>query len=159
MSRRSLSSALEREHREIDGEIDAFLAGLDSDGADFERLATALAALRRHIYLEEAILFPPIRDGGLVMPIFVMLREHGELWSTMETLAKLSVPGADPGQLRQACRELLAQLEQHNQKEEPVIYPHADTGLPDQTSTELAEFMTAGRMPDGWVCEQARSQV
>ncbi len=157
MAERSLASALEREHHEIDGEIEAFIAGLDEGRLNPEPLTEALTALRRHIYLEEAILFPPIRDGGLVMPIFVMVREHGELWRAMEALSELLEAGADAALLQRTCRALLAQLDQHNQKEEPVIYPHADTGLPDQVSAELARFMATGRMPDGWVCEQART--
>jgi len=25
-------------------------------------------------------LFPPLRDAGMVAPVFVMLREHGQMW-------------------------------------------------------------------------------
>jgi hypothetical protein len=49
----------------------------------------------------------------------------------------------------------LDQLLQHNSKEEPVIYPNADTELPPQTSAELSRFIGAGRTPDGWVCQHA----
>lgn len=45
--------------------------------------------LRRYIYLEEAFVFPPIRKAGMIMPIFVMTREHGELWRTTDFLADL----------------------------------------------------------------------
>lgn len=82
----TLSAALEREHHEIDAGLEAFLDGLDSGEVRRDELTRAADALRRHIYLEEEILFPPIRDAGLVPPILVMLREHGEIWQTLDAL-------------------------------------------------------------------------
>ena len=120
-----------------------------------EPLDAALEALRRHIYLEETILFPPIREAGMIMPIFVMMREHGELWRTMGALTDLIVDRPDGEQLRNTCHRLLGQLEVHNSKEEPIIYPHADSGLPAQVRAELTRFIETGRIPDGWACRQA----
>lgn len=150
-----LSILLEREHHEIDSGIETFIEKLDGGCVQPEPLSAVLEALRRHIYLEETFLFPPIREAGMVMPIFVMLREHGELWRTMGALTDLVVDGADSEQLRATCRQLLGQLEQHNSKEEPILYPHADTDIPAQVSAELARFIETGRTPDGWVCRQA----
>lgn len=151
-----LSAALEQEHYEIDCGIEAFIEQLVEGSRQAEPLADALQALHRHIYLEEVFLFPPLREAGLVMPIFVMMREHGQLWQTTQTLAELLEAGTDNEHLLSICRQLLAQLEQHNSKEEPVIYPHADSDLPAQTQAELARFMETGRVPEGWVCQQAR---
>lgn len=150
-----LSVILKREHHEIDSAIAAFIETLDGGCVPPEPLSAALEALRRHIYLEETFLFPPIREAGMMMPIFVMMREHGELWRTMDVLADLLVGRTDNEQLRDACHRLLGQLEQHNSKEEPIIYPHADTDLPAQVSAELARFIETGRLPGGWVCQQA----
>lgn len=151
----SVSDALEREHREIDGAIAAFLDALDAGTVAPEPLTEALQALRRHIYAEEVFLFPPVRDAGLVMPVFVMLREHGELWQQIDALSDLLTDGADTARLSETCRLLLDHLARHNAKEEPVIYPHADTALPSHTSAELARFLGSGRTPDGWVCQLA----
>jgi regulator of cell morphogenesis and NO signaling len=120
-----------------------------------EPLTAALEALRRHIYLEEVFLFPPVREAGMVMPIFVMMREHGELWRTMDVLTDLLADGKDRRRLGYTCRQLLDQLGQHNSKEEPVIYPRSDTDLPAPTSAELTRFIETGRTPDGWVCRHA----
>jgi iron-sulfur cluster repair protein YtfE (RIC family) len=152
---RVLSVVLEREHHEIDSGIEAFIEKLDGGSVQPEPLSAALEALRRHIYLEETFLFPPIREAGMVMPIFVMMREHGELWRTMGALTDLLVDRADSEQLRDACHRLLGQLEQHNSKEEPIVYPHVDTDLPAQVRAELDRFIETGRAPDGWVCQQA----
>jgi hemerythrin-like domain-containing protein len=150
MTMETLAAALEREHHEIDGAIEAYL---EEPGENAESLARALAALRRHIYLEEQFLFPPLRAAGFVAPIFVMLREHGELWRTMESIEReleddaASVPGE--------CKWLLALLAKHNAKEEPILYPHADSALTAPASAELREFLREGRLPDGWVCSGA----
>lgn len=88
-----------------------------------------MEALRRHIYLEEEFLFPPLREAGLVAPIFVMLREHGELWDTLEAIeAQLRAGGGD-GPLAASSETLLGQLERHNFKEESIVYPQADAVL------------------------------
>ncbi len=113
-----------------------------------------MQALRRHIYLEEEILFPPLRDGGLVAPIFVMLREHGEIWDTMAAIETMLGEGDEPG-AAEGCRELLTRLEQHNGKEEPIIYPQADAELSADASTKLRSFLAEGRTPAGWSCERA----
>ncbi len=59
-------------------------------------------------------------------------------------------------ELLSTCRELLTQLDQHNSKKEPIIYPHAENDLTEEAANELAEFLHAGSTPDGWVCEAAR---
>lgn len=174
----SLSAALTREHEEIDGGIESFVASLD-DGAttspDTGALLTAFAALRRHIYLEEEFVFPPLEAAGMWMPIQVMTREHGEIWRAMDGIeAALSAlsdgggvagaetatadqPGpADRAALLAAARDLLALLDSHNSKEEPVIYPRADVELAADAQERLGEFLREGRTPEGWVCIQAR---
>lgn len=145
----TLAAALEREHREIDRGVEAFLDGEER----VEALAQAFRALRRHIYLEEEFLFPPLRAAGFVAPIFVMLREHGELWRTMETIER-ELAGDGSGAAAQ-CKVLLAQLEKHNSKEEPTLYPHADDVLGAPASAGLRSFLEHGSLPDGWTCAGA----
>jgi regulator of cell morphogenesis and NO signaling len=157
MAEGTLSAALEREHREIDAGVDAFQAGLTRGETVAEPLKQALAALRRHIYLEEEFVFPPLRAAGMVPPVFVMLREHGELWTTMDALeAELAAEPQIDG-LRATCQTLVVQLKTHNDKEEPIIYPQADTVLDAEARQRLMSFLESGAMPDGWVCERARS--
>lgn len=163
MTDQTLSAALEREHQQVDAGIGAFLARLAGGTVDADGLNTTLTALRRHIYLEEEILFPPLRQGARMVSIFGMIRGHGEIWHTMDTLASLSMPlslsatgGGEHDALREACRQLLTLLEAHNKVEEAVIYSAADIDLEPAKATELADFMKTGKRPDGWVCEKAR---
>jgi iron-sulfur cluster repair protein YtfE (RIC family) len=156
MTADTLASALEREHREIDRGVAAYLEGTDTEEARAHSLLQAMAALRRHIFLEEEFLFPPLRDAGFVAPIFVMLREHGELWRTMEAIdGELADDGGPPP--RAQCKVLLALLAKHNAKEEPILYPHADSVLDAPAGEELRTFLDRGRLPDGWVCSGAAS--
>jgi regulator of cell morphogenesis and NO signaling len=152
----TLATALEREHREIDGGIEAYTAGLAEGKNDTAPLLRAMDGLRRHIYLEEEFLFPPLRAGGLMVQLFVMVREHGDLWKTMEALDSSLAAGAASDALLELCTTLLAQLNKHNTKEEPIIYPQADTVLSGEASAQLKAFLDSGRMPEGWVCEKAR---
>jgi len=150
----TLALALEREHREIDRAVEAYLSTPDEGQGHTEHLKETMAALRRHIYLEEEFLFPPLRAAGLVAPIFVMLREHGELWQTMESIER-ELSGEKTGAEVPACKRLLVQLERHNSKEEPIVYPHADGVLGARASSELSAFLDNGRMPDSWTCANA----
>ena len=99
MTGTALAEAFTREHHEIDAGIQAYLDGLDSGGS-VAPLQTAMHALRRHIYLEERFMFPPLREAGLMMPILVMLKEHGELWRRMDELDVALADGDEPGELR-----------------------------------------------------------
>ena len=144
MANESLSSALEREHHEIDAGIESYASSLDP--AD---LRDALTALRRHIYLEEEYLFPPLRDGGLLAPIFVMLREHGELWDAMARIDALLADGQDA---RNACTDLLERLAAHNAKEEPIVYPEVDK---ISQADAVLDLLGTAVMPADWVCQHA----
>ncbi|MBS9535260.1 hemerythrin domain-containing protein [Mycobacterium sp. M1] len=150
-----LAVALEREHIAVDAGPAAFLRGLDGGVSDGVALEATLEALQRHIYLEERILFPLIRHGGMVMPLTVMMSEHGEIWRTMDALTESVLNGSDTERIRSLGEQLLRQLHEHNGKEESVVYPAADTTLTSEQSAELADFLATGLAPDGWYCQEA----
>lgn len=143
MTGTGLGEAFTREHHEIDAGIQAYLDGLDSGGS-VAPLQTAMHALRRHIYLEERFMFPPLREAGLMMPILVMLKEHGELWRRMDEIDVALADRGDPAELRQRCQEMLDLLEAHNSKEEPIVYPKADSDLSEHQQEQ------SGPVPRGW---------
>ena len=142
-----LASALEREHHEIDAGIAAFTV---SPG-DPQPLIRAIRALRRHIYLEEEFLFPLLGEAepGLRAPVFVMLREHAQIWATLER-----EPAS--GAALVLCRQLTVRLLHHNLKEEKILYPRADDTLPPAVAGRLRAFLGSGELPEGWVCTKAR---
>lgn len=60
----SLSQALEREHREIDNAIKGCADGSVLDSQSKVDLKRAVDELRRHIYVEEELLFPHCARQG-----------------------------------------------------------------------------------------------
>lgn len=150
----SIAALLEDEHHEIDDGIETFLEGLARGELQLSQLTRAGAALRRHIYLEEEFLFPPLRAAGMLAPVLVMLREHGEIWQTLDAIDGLDA-AVDPDGLRERCRELLDRLAEHNAKEEPIIYPRGDAVLDADQTAQLLDFIDSAELPQGWVCAQA----
>jgi len=150
MGTESLAAALEREHHEIDEGIAAFAASPRNP----QPLARAIRALRRHIYLEEEFLFPLLGEAepALRAPVFVMLREHAQIWNTLDALER--EPGGSTGHALR--RQLTSQLLHHNLKEERVLYPRADDTLPPSVAGRLRAFLSSGELPEGWVCVKAR---
>jgi iron-sulfur cluster repair protein YtfE (RIC family) len=149
------AAALEQEHREIDAAIEAFLAGLDDGALRLEALRDALQELRRHIYVEEVFLFPPLRRAGLLPPVLVMVREHGAIWQTLDELdGRLARDPAGPA-TRDLLHRLTVQLLHHNMKEERILYPESDRVLGDPERADLDAMLEFGELPDGWVCERA----
>ena len=156
MQTESLALALQREHQEIDAGIDAYTAA----DPDPEALSRAIGALRRHIYLEEELLFPLLRraEHGLTAPILVMLREHAEIWPLLDELDRELAAGSGPAGSRSGLvRQLTTRLLHHNLKEERVLYPRADAILSASDADVLRVFLGSGDLPAGWVCLRARS--
>lgn len=152
MATQSLAAALEQEHQEIGAGISAFTAS----PADPQPLTRAIRALRRHIYLEEEFLFPLLGEAEptLRAPVFVMLREHAQIWALVDTLE--SRPGTPSGIGPALGRRLASQLLHHNLKEEKILYPRADDVLSPAAAGRLRAFLGSGEAPEGWVCVKAR---
>ena len=145
----SLAELLEAEHRAIDAGIEEYTG--DSPGGE-AALTEAIDALRRHIYLEEEFCFDALRERGLMMPVMVMLREHGEIWTVCDAVADAIAAGTEA---TDAAASLLTMLEVHNSKEEPILYPHIAEAIGPDASADLLDFLETGTMPDGWVCAAA----
>lgn len=156
----SLAAAFTREHHQIDTAIEDFLSSNEPLPQRATHLVAGIQALRRHIYLEEEIVFPHLPSGELMMPLMVMYREHGQLWAHMDALEQsLHRSTADTVDLAATCREMLALLERHNSKEEPIIYPYMDTALTDDEQHQVRDLLADGTLPDGWVCREASPTV
>ena len=156
MQTSSLAAALEREHQEIDAGIAAYTAA----PSERQPLTRAIDALRRHIYLEEEFLFPLLGEAepALQAPVLVMLREHAQIWDTLDALERdrdLSSTGAGPA----LCKQLATQLLHHNLKEEKILYPRADEALPPAAVHRLRAFLDSGDAPEGWVCRARTRRV
>ncbi len=151
MNHASPSQWLEVQHRQIDQGIEGMLDGSGTP----EQLGHSLDLLRLHIYLEEAVLFPPLEQAGLTMPVFVMQREHGQMWPLLQALGAAGASGGTDAAVAESCGTLLQLLQIHNPKEEQILYTAADRIAAEQGDGALLEALTAGRMPAGWACAMA----
>lgn len=94
----------------------------------FERFAEAMA---RHFDFEEAVLFPAFEaatgmtHGG---PTFVMRSEHAQMRRVLEGMAD-DVAADRRDTLLDAGDTLLMLIQQHNLKEEHMLYPACDAHL------------------------------
>lgn len=144
------AALLAHEHEDVDAALEAFVSGGSDIAAAGEAALEAVGELKRHIYSEEEFLFGPLVAAGLVMPIAVMRREHIDLWRCCDDLAELVAAGSVE-QAREAARQLLGKLAEHNLKEERVVYTAAETVLTAEQKRRLHESLTQ-ELPVGWTC-------
>lgn len=135
--------------------IDQGVEGIVSGTSDTVALAASLKLLREHVYVQEVALFPPLEATGLTMPVFVMKREHGQMWQLIARLEAARANGAGAESLRADCATLLQLLNMHNPKEEQIVYAAADRYEPAHADASLIEAMAKARMPQDWKCAMA----
>lgn len=118
-------------------ECDAAWAALEGAVSRGDAVKTAAlwkdfeARMRRHLAMEEEVLFPAIeeatgmRGGG---PVAVMRYEHEQMRGLLAEMARRAASGDFDGVLDQGDT-LLMVIQQHNAKEEGILYPLADNVL------------------------------
>lgn len=144
-----VGEALEHDHHEIDSDFQRFREGLERGEWLTESFEHAAEALRHHIYVEEELLFPVLRVGGLVAPVFVMLREHAEIWQALDaTEAEI---GRDPARALAAMATMFSVLEPHNSKEEQILYPASGQVLNADDTEAVRLVFQEGKRPEGWI--------
>jgi hemerythrin-like domain-containing protein len=102
----------------------------DSARSLFERFQNAMA---HHLAMEEDVLFPAFeaRTGMTSGPTEVMRMEHAQMRDLLQEMAKAVAAGNQNGYL--GLSETLNMLmQQHNLKEENMLYPMADRVLGDE---------------------------
>ena len=149
-----VGDALEREHREIDAGLAEFRRLLGQGESRSEPLQDACRALRRHIFIEEEVLFPPLRAAGFFGPVTVMLMEHAEIWRILDELEPLVTSVGDHLVIELALASLSRVLHEHNMKEEQILYPQADQIPGVDVKREVLQLLEGGEMPTGWVCQR-----
>ena len=84
------------------------------------------AGLERHIRVEEELLFPPFdARGAMSGPTRVMTHEHRRIQQLLE-VGRAALASGDANGFAGAADELGALLEEHNLKEERILYPRSD---------------------------------
>lgn len=149
----TIGMVLEQDHRQIDAHFETFAEGLANGRIERAELLAASDALRHHIWVEEELHFPPLRAAGLMGPVLVMLREHGEIWDLLDRIESLL--DAESAALTATFGHLKAILDEHNFKEERIVYPAGDEQLDPETMASIRSAFDTGTRPAGWVCQMA----
>lgn len=139
----SISSYMERDHVLIDGHAErAFAAAGSHDWAALEREGREfLERLRRHIEMEERVLFPAFEQRtGMTMggPSAQMRAEHEQMQPLLARLQQ-AITARDGAQYRDAATALLDILIPHNRKEEQMMYPMLDEAMGGEARALLDE--------------------
>ena len=142
----SIRDLMAADHRQCDDRFVAVeravarSAWSDAD-AEFDRLR---GAMLRHFDAEEAILFPAFeaRTGMSMGPTRVMRGEHEQMRELLAA-AKTALDARDEDDYSGSAETLLIMMQQHNMKEENVLYPMCDQQLATQLETLLAQLGSA----------------
>jgi len=144
----SITDGMLHHHKHCDDEFAA--AEEAAHQADWTHCQAAFGRFRKsmegHFQTEETILFPAFeqRSGMVGGPTEVMRTEHAQmrgLLAQMETALK----ARDKKGFGGAAETLLVLMQQHNMKEENILYPMCDQALGGETQLlqKIAEALEA----------------
>lgn len=140
---RCVLEALSWDHARLDA-LEAAAFGARSDGdfpTAFDIFAEFALGLRRHIGFEEDLLFPAFESKtGMpptAGPTAVMRMEHREIERLLESIA--AGIGDAAGEVDTLRLRLHVVLDNHNVKEERVLYPTIDQLLGAEESRKIVE--------------------
>jgi len=111
----------------------------------WDRANTAFArfrgAMQQHFAAEEELLFPAFeaKSGMTMGPTQVMREEHVQMRELMAT-AQQALAAQDADDYSGNAETLLIMMQQHNMKEENVLYPMCDDHLREQAATLLPQL-------------------
>lgn len=142
----SITSYMQQDHVVIDGIAERSVAA--AEARDWAALAREgnefLRRLRKHIEVEEQVLFPAFEQrtgmsaGG---PSVQMRVEHEEMQPILAQM-EAAVAAQDGAGYQRATKALFHILKPHNRKEEQVMYPMVDQAADKDAPALLAQAKT-----------------
>ena len=115
------------------------------EAADWTAAAAAFECFRndvlKHFAAEESLLFPAFerRTGMSMGPTQVMRSEHVQMRELLDA-AGAALATRDADAYAGNAETLLIMMQQHNMKEENILYPMCDQHLADETDTLLPQL-------------------
>lgn len=139
----TISDFLGTDHRRCD---DLFAAAESVCGRqDWQQCGRAFEdfrqAMEQHLSMEEQVLFPSFEDasGSAKGPTQVMRMEHGQMRELFEEMAE-AVARQDAQRYLGLSETLLVLMQQHNLKEEQILYHMCDRMLGARSEQVLARM-------------------
>jgi hemerythrin-like domain-containing protein len=103
-----------------------------------------VAAMEHHFGMEEGVLFPAFEEatGSSMGPTAVMRHEHEQMRQLFAQMSE-ELEAGDYGAYLGTAETLLILMQQHNAKEEQILYPMSDRALAARQQ-DLLKQMQAG---------------
>jgi hemerythrin-like domain-containing protein len=145
-----LGAYLEQDHRRCDRLFEQ--AQRQAEAGAWGQAAASFAAFRqvleRHFAAEEAVLFAAVDSarGGPIGPTQQMRLEHLDMRDLAQQMTAAAARG-DAQTFADAGETLRIMLEQHNLKEERVLYPMAEQILGGNAARVLADMQRVETSP------------
>lgn len=100
-------------------------------------------AIEHHFSMEEEVLFPAFEQvtGSSMGPTQVMRHEHQQMRQLFEQLAS-ALEKRQMDDYLGASETLLVLMQQHNAKEEQILYPMTDVQLASQSDAILSKMQS-----------------
>jgi hemerythrin-like domain-containing protein len=139
----SIESFMGQDHKACDDRFARAEAAVGA--ADWPTAAAEFAAFRgameRHFEMEESVLFDAFeaRTGMSGGPTMVMREEHAQMRDVLASLAD-AVAAQDADEYLGQAETLNVLMQQHNIKEEQVLYRMMDQHLADEADALLARY-------------------
>ena len=130
----SISEFMTREHRGCDEIFANAEASVDKE--DWEKAGELTRAylnnMERHFTMEEQVLFPAFEQqtGIIHGPTTIMREEHQQMRQLLMQL-QWALDEKQHDEFLDTCETLLIMMQQHNMKEEGMLYPMCDQQLTD----------------------------
>jgi len=132
MPERALAEFFREDHRACDRCYSQLEAALDSGDAAASRTAleSLVAQMQHHFSMEEQVLFPAFeaKTGMTGGPTQVMRMEHEQMRGVLGQM-EAAFEKEELQRVLDLGDTLLMLIQQHNQKEEAVLYPMAESQL------------------------------
>ncbi len=130
---------------------DQYFAAAESavDSGDWQQAGTAhqqfIGAMQQHFAMEEELLFPAFEQasGNPAGPTTVMRHEHEQMRALFTEMDQ-ALAQQDSDSYLGASETLLILMQQHNAKEEQILYPMSERLLAERQETLLAEMQALG---------------
>jgi iron-sulfur cluster repair protein YtfE (RIC family) len=135
----TIAEFMANDHQACDAKFaDAEAAALTDDWGTAEPAFNAFRDdMLRHFRMEEDVLFPALKSsGGPAGPVHVMLMEHAQIKELLKQMGA-AVERKDAQEYGGLSETLLMVMQQHNHKEENILYPITDQILAAQRETLL----------------------
>jgi len=98
--------------------------------------------MMRHFRTEEELLFPALATaGGPTGPVHIMRMEHSQIKELLKQMAT-AVAAKDANEYGGLSETLLMVMQQHNHKEENILYPIMDQILAKDREALLGRLLT-----------------